>query len=403
MYDQGIKRRDRMIQRIIWIVIDSVGIGELPDAHTYGDQGSNTLNNIYKKVSGFRLPNLERMGLGNIQGDHTIPKEDHPIAAYGKSAEQSPGKDTTTGHWEMTGVVLIHPFPVYPEGFPKEIMDEFRQKIGRGILGNYAASGTEIIEELGMEHMKTGFPIVYTSADSVFQIAAHEDIIPVQDLYKYCRIARNILRGEHGVGRVIARPFIGTPGNFTRTKNRRDFSLEPVDRTILDIAKDSGLDVIGIGKIEDIFAGRGLTQTVHTANNLEGIEKTIDFMKTNSRGIIFTNLVDFDSKYGHRNNVQGYAQALIEFDHRLEDIMDNMEDYDVLVINADHGCDPTTKSTDHSREYIPILMYGRYILPKDIGIRKSFADIGATISELLKIAPPKNGVSFANIILKEDL
>jgi phosphopentomutase len=391
-----------MINRVIWIVIDSVGIGELPDAHLYGDEGSNTLGNIYKSIEGFSLPILESMGLGNIIGDNIIPPSKSPISAYGKAEEKSPGKDTTTGHWEMAGIILEQPFPTFPKGFSKEIIREFESKIGRKTLGNYAASGTEIIKDLGKEHMETGYPIVYTSADSVFQIAAHEDIISIELLYKYCKIARNILKGKNGVGRVIARPFIGELGSFKRTKNRRDFSLEPIGTTILDKAKDGGLNVMGVGKIEDIFAGRGLTHAIHTENNMDGVDKTISYMKMNKPGIIYTNLVDFDSLYGHRNNVKGYAQALLDVDNRLKELFYLMKDDDVLIINSDHGCDPTTISTDHSREYIPILVYGKKVRPQDIGVRKTFADIGCTIAELLQIEGLENGESFARTIIREE-
>lgn len=391
-----------MIKRVIWMIIDSVGIGELPDATLYGDVGSNTLGNIYKNIDGFSLPNLEKMGLGNIQGADAIPAEVNPIAAYGKSDEKSPGKDTTTGHWEMTGIVLQKPFPTFPKGFPMEIIEEFEQRIGRKTIGNYPASGTVIIEDLGKEHMETGYPIVYTSADSVFQIAAHEGVIPIDTLYEYCKIAREFLIGSYGVGRVIARPFIGEPGSFTRTSNRRDFSLEPVEPTLLDRIKEQGLDVMGVGKIEDIFAGRGLTHAVHTTDNMDGIDKTIEYMKQEKPGLIFTNLVDFDSVYGHRNDVQGYASALSDVDRRIPEIIDLMKEDDILIINADHGCDPTTASTDHSREYIPILIYGKKIIPQDIGIRDTFADIGATISEFLKLKKLQNGNSFASKLLRKE-
>lgn len=392
-----------MINRVIWIIIDSVGIGELPDAHLYGDQGSNTLGNIYKSIENFSLPQFEKMGLGNIQGDNVIPPVVKPIAAYGKADEKSPGKDTTTGHWEMTGTILKEPFPTFPNGFPEELILKFEKLIGTKTLGNYAASGTVIIEELGKKHMETGYPIVYTSADSVFQIAAHEEVVPIEKLYQYCETARKMLKGSYGVGRVIARPFVGELGSFARTKNRRDFSLEPSELTLLDYAKAKNYNVMGVGKIEDIFAGRGLTHAVHTSDNMDGLDKTIEYMREEKPGIIFTNLVDFDSIYGHRNNVKGYGNALKDVDNRLKDIMKEMNEKDVLIINADHGCDPTTPSTDHSREYIPIIIYGEKIKPEDIGIRETFADIGATIADLLGLEKPKNGKSFANIILKEDL
>lgn len=390
-----------MINRVVLIVMDSVGVGELPDAHTYNDQGSDTLGNISKAIGGLKLPNMQRLGLGNIDDIKGIEPVDAPEGSYGRSGEMSKGKDTTTGHWEIAGLILERPFPTYPNGFPKELIEEFERRIGTKTLGNKPASGTAIIEELGDEHVKTGYPIVYTSADSVFQIAAHEEVISLERLYEMCRIAREMLVGEHGVGRVIARPFIGTSGNYKRTSNRRDFALKPFNKTLLNYIQESGMDVCAVGKIEDIYDGYGITKAVHTKNNMDGVDKTIEYMKMNTKGLIFTNLVDFDMLYGHRNDVQGYAKALMDFDARIPEIIDNLRDDDVLIITADHGCDPTTESTDHSREYIPILIYGKNIKSGvNLGTRKTFADIGKTIAELLNVNANINGESFAKEILK---
>ncbi|MDI6706023.1 MAG: phosphopentomutase [Bacillota bacterium] len=386
--------------RVILIVMDSVGIGELPDAWEYGDEGSNTLGHIYSSVKGFRLPNMERMGLGNIDGITEIPGCEEPVGCYGKAAEMSKGKDTTTGHWEMMGVILDNPFPTYPKGFPGDLIMEFEKQIGRRVLGNKVASGTAIIEELGEEHMATGFPIVYTSADSVFQIAAHEDVIPLEELYRICETARGLLVGQHRVARVIARPFSGTPGAFGRTSNRKDYSVEPPKKTLLDYAVDQGIEVSAVGKIVDIFSGRGITRSVHTSDNRDGIDKTVRYLETIEKGIVFTNLVDFDMRFGHRNNVEGYAKALVELDDGLTLIMDRMGDGDILIITADHGCDPTTESTDHSREFVPILVYGKKAKRgNNLGIRKSFSDIGATVADVLGIKNYSQGVSFKEIIL----
>ncbi|MFZ7120431.1 MAG: phosphopentomutase [Eubacteriaceae bacterium] len=389
-----------MFKRVIWIVIDSVGIGALPDAYLYGDEGSNTLENIYKNIKDYRLKNLEKMGIGKIDGVKNIPKDSESKAAYGKAIEKSPGKDTTTGHWEMSGIILDKPFPVFPKGFPKEFIDEFEISIGRKVLGNYPESGTKIIQDLGDKHVNTGKPIVYTSADSVFQIAAHEDVISLEELYSICTIARNMLVGELSVGRVIARPFIGTSGKYKRTPHRHDFSLKPFGKTVLDKIKESGLNVMGVGKIHDIFAGEGLTEYVHMNNNMEGIDNTLRYMNSNKKGLIFTNLVDFDMIYGHRNDLEGYAFALQQFDNRLPEIIEMMDEDDVLIINSDHGCDPSTVSTDHSREYIPILIYGNRIKSINLGIRKTFADIGATVCELVGVDRIKNGESFFSEIIK---
>jgi len=343
------------MKRAVIIVMDSVGIGELPDAAKYGDTGSNTLGNIAAAIKGFSLPNLERLGLGNIDGIKGFKAQPEPLGCYGRMAEQSAGKDTTTGHWEIAGIILDRPFPVYPDGFPADIIEEFERRINTKILGNVAASGTEIIKQLGQQHVMTGYPIVYTSADSVFQIAAHEEVIPIERLYEICRIARDLLQGEHAVGRVIARPFIGSDGNFTRTDRRRDFSLKPVGKTILDCAVEKGYQVKAVGKIEDIFGGRGITEAVHTHDNMDGVNRTLEYMREDFEGIIFTNLVDFDMIYGHRNNVEGYAEALRKFDERVPEILDALKPEDILMITADHGCDPTTGSTDHSREYVRCL------------------------------------------------
>lgn len=384
-----------MVEKIILIVLDSVGIGELPDAKNYGDEGSNTLGNTAKAVGGLHLPNLEMLGIGKIGPIEGISSDITPKGFYGKMAEASAGKDTTSGHWEMAGIITDKPFPTYPDGFPDEVINAFTREIGRGILGNKPASGTEIIKELGEEHIRTGYPIVYTSADSVFQIAACEDVIPVPELYRICEIAREILTGRHNVGRVIARPFIIQDGKYVRTERRQDFSVSPPTSTILDIAVEKGYEVIGVGKIGDIFAHRGLSLEIHTASNDEGISQTINCIKRKTKGIIFTNLIDFDMKYGHRNDVKGYAQALKEFDNRLPEVMGVMGTNDILAITADHGCDPTTPSTDHSREYVPLLVYGRGLgTPKSLGIRKMFADLGATIAEALSLPHPAYGKSF---------
>ena len=387
------------INRVILIVLDSVGIGALPDAGVYGDTGSNTLVNTAEVVGGLKLPNLGLLGLGNIAKIKGVLPEDNPTGAYGKMAERSPGKDTTTGHWEMSGVILDQPFPVYPHGFPPEIIKTFEEKIGRKTLANKAASGTAIIEELGEEHIKTGYPIVYTSADSVFQIAAHEEIIPLEELYSMCRVARKLLSGEHAVGRVIARPFVGRPGSFKRTANRHDFSLKPPGETILNLLHSSGCRVQAVGKIEDIFAGEGITEAVHSSGNPDGMEKTLELIRRQGGGFIFANLVDFDMLYGHRNNPEGYVGALEEFDRKLPDYIMALRDDDMLIITADHGCDPTTSSTDHSREYVPLLLYGRLLRGGvNLGIRETFADVAATIAEIFGMKMT-TGQSFLGEIL----
>jgi phosphopentomutase len=388
------------ISRVVLIVLDSVGCGDAPDAATYGDEGANTLGNIARAVGGLYLPNLANLGLGNLTDIQGVSPAEDTAGSYGRLTEVSAGKDTTTGHWELSGVVLDHPFPTFPTGFPDHWIAEYEARIGRGILGNYAASGTEIIEVLGREHMRSGKPIVYTSADSVFQVAAHEEIISVADLYHFCQIARETLTGDLAVGRVIARPFIGRPGEFTRTERRRDFSLEPPSDTILDKVIETGMEVIGVGKIEDIFAHRGLTMSNHTGNNMAGVDAVIDFLNTNTKGLIFANLVDFDALYGHRNNPRGYADALESFDYRLPEIMASLHDKDVLIITADHGNDPTTASTDHSRERVPLLIYGEHVKQGlNLGTRKSFADVAATIADLLDVEWRGRGDSFAHDLL----
>ncbi|WP_423248001.1 phosphopentomutase [Vallitalea maricola] len=388
------------MNRVIWIILDSVGMGELPDADKFGDRGSNTIGNIAKQLK-LDVPNMRKLGLANIEGMVNLEKVEEPEGVYGRIGELSNGKDTTIGHWEMVGIYSPIAFPTYPDGFPKEVTDKFEEYVGKKILGNKPASGTAILEELGKEHMETGRPIVYTSADSVFQIAAHEDIIPVEKLYDMCREARKILSNEHAVARVIARPFLGEPGSFYRTANRRDFSLVPPKDTLLDILKQSGKDVIGVGKIEDIFSGKGITEAIHTKDNMDGVDKTIEYMNKDNKGLIFTNLVEFDSKWGHRNNVEGYAKGLEEFDIRLPEIIKNMKDTDVLMINADHGCDPTTPSTDHSREYVPFLAYGKEFKNNaDLKTRKTFSDIGQTIAEILNVKQLEIGESFLKNIKK---
>ena len=389
------------VHRITIIVLDSVGIGALPDARDYGDEKSNTLCNISKSLGGIKLPNLQILGLGNIGPEiYGVPAADKPLAAFGKAGEKSAGKDTTSGHWEIAGLILEHPFPTYPNGFPPDIIDPFEKAIGRKVLGNQAASGTEIIVRLGKKHMETGYPIVYTSADSVFQIAAHEEIIPLEELYEMCMIARRLLTGSHAVGRVIARPFVGSPGEFTRTKNRKDFSLRPPSKTVLNNIAEAGMKVVGVGKIDDIFAHEGVTESIKTSGNMDGVDKVILCLKNSFKGLIFANLVDFDMLYGHRNNCRGYAHALEEFDGRLPEILSALGDEDVMIITADHGCDPTMPGTDHTREYVPILIYGKHVRPCSLGIRETFADLGATVADLLHVSLPLAGESFSHLIVK---
>jgi len=387
--------RSEIHRRVILIIPDACGIGELPDAHLYGDEGSNTMVNTAKAVGGLKLPNLRNLGLGNINRIPGVNPQTDALGNYGKMAELSAGKDSTSGHWEIMGLVLENPFPVYPDGFPPEIIEPFEKSIGSKILGNKPASGTEIIKELGEEHTRSGHPILYTSADSVFQIAAHEGIIPVNKLYQMCMKARKILTHEHGVARVIARPFVGEPGSFKRTERRKDFSLPPPEETVLDILKKNGIPVIGIGKIDDLFAGRGLTESIHTKNNSDGMDKLVGAMKKFEKGLLFINLIDFDMLWGHRNNPQAFASGLEDFDRRLPEVLNLLKSDDLLIITADHGCDPTTPSTDHSREYVPLLVYGKSIKNNvNLGIRKSFSDVGKTIAEIFKVSGTKNGVSF---------
>lgn len=392
------------MKRAVIIVLDSAGIGELPDAAKYGDEGSNTFVNIKKSRPDMDLKNMCSLGLGNIDGKDIalLGKIENPIGCFGKMAEASNGKDTTTGHWEMTGIITENPFPTFTKtGFPYEVMRRLEADTGdMGFLGNLAASGTEIINILGDEHVRTGFPIVYTSADSVFQIAAHEDVVPVEKLYWICEKARAILQGPYAVARVIARPFTGTSGHYVRTKNRRDFSLAPTSATILDLISGSGKNVTAVGKIEDIFQHRGITVSSHTTNNHDGTEKTIAFIKKDSDGLIFTNLVDFDMVYGHRNDIDGYKNALEAFDKKLPEIISALKDEDILFITADHGCDPTTPSTDHSREYVPLLVYGKNIKHGvNLGIRSTFADLGKTVVDYLGIENSLPGTSFLKNII----
>lgn len=367
------------MKRVFLIVLDSFGIGEMPDAAKYGDEGSNTIGTVAKSPE-FSMPNMEKLGLFNIDGVTAKAPYVAPEGVFARMTEQSAGKDTTIGHWEIAGLISKKPMPTFPNGFPQEMLDEFSKAVGRKVLCNKPYSGTQVIQDYGDEHRKTGALIVYTSADSVFQIAAHEEVVPVEELYRDCEIAREMLQGDLGVGRVIARPFIGTFGNYTRTSRRHDFSLEPPQDTMLDVLKEAEYDVIGVGKINDIFAGKGITEFVRTQDNADGIEKTLEYMERDFNGLCFVNLVDFDMLYGHRNDVPGYAKALTYFDQQLPKILSAMEPEDVLMITADHGCDPGTPSTDHSREYTPFVMYGKN-LPhgKNMGTRGSFSDIGATV------------------------
>lgn len=390
-----------MGKKAIVIVLDSVGIGELPDSYLYGDEGSNTLKNTALAVGGLDIPNMQKLGLGNIEDIKGVAKVTNATGNYGKMYEMSKGKDTTTGHWEMVGLILENSFPTYPTGFPEDLIRRFEEKINRKVIGNKVASGTEIIKELGEEHIKTGYPIVYTSADSVFQIAAHEEVIPLPKLYEMCEIAREMLTGNHQVGRVIARPFIGEAGNFVRTANRHDYSVKP-NYNILDILLENELEVIGVGKIKDIYGGRGVSQSFPTKNNLDGINQIIDLLKQDFSGLLFANLVDFDQLYGHRNDPYGYAEALAEFDKKLPEIIGALGNDDMLIITADHGCDPTTPSTDHSREYVPLLVYGHNLQANiDLGVRETFADLGQTVAEHLgvEVGADLAGVSFYKEIL----
>jgi phosphopentomutase len=390
--------------RVIVIVLDSVGIGELPDAGAYGDEGSNTVGNIAARVP-LKVPTLRSLGLARLvaldaSGASDRASVDTPRGAYGRMAEASPGKDSVTGHWEMMGIVLDRPFPTFPQGFPADLIAEFERRIGRATLGNVVASGTEVIERLGPEHLRTGKPIVYTSADSVFQIAAHEDVIPIAEQYRICEIAFDMVGRGMGVGRVIARPFVGAPGSFTRTANRHDYALEPGSETLLDLLTRKGVPVIAIGKIHDLFAGRGIARATHTASDAEGMERLADTIREAKDGFVFVNLVDFDTLYGHRNDVSGYAANLERFDEGLARLLPMLRDSDLLVITADHGNDPSTPSTDHSREYVPVLLTGgRVNRGSDVGTRQTFSDLGQTLAANFGVGPLAHGTSFLEDIV----
>jgi phosphopentomutase len=386
------------LNNFVLLILDGVGVGELPDAANYGDQGSNTISNIARHIGSIDLPNLKKFGLGNIVQINGIDKVSLPIASYGKMNEISPGKDSTTGHWEIGGLKVDFDFPYYPQGFPKELIEKFLEETGeKGVLGNKPASGTVIIEELGDMHMDTGFPIVYTSADSVFQIAAHEEVIPLERLYEICQIARDkVLIDKDSVGRVIARPFIGTSGSYKRTTNRKDFSLDPTGPTILNVLQTEGIETIAIGKINDLFNYSGISTKIKTKSNAEGIDAIIKTLSEKQGAFIFINLVDFDVYYGHRNDPDGFYKALLEFDEALPKITDKLDDTDVLVITADHGNDPTSTSSDHSREYVPLLYYNKRRKGKNLGIRETFADIAQTAAQYFKVNNTLKGKSFLN-------
>ena len=387
------------MKRVFLIVLDSCGIGAMQDSEKFGDVNVNTLAACATSEK-LHIPNMIKAGLGNIDGVSCLPKETAPMGAYARLTERSMGKDTTIGHWEIAGIVSPDPLPTYPNGFPEEILKPFREQTGRGVLANAPWSGTEVIDEYGQQHMETGDLIVYTSADSVFQIAAHEEIVPPEQLYEYCRIARKLLQGKHGVGRVIARPFVGTPGNFKRTANRHDFSLEPPAKTLPEAVKDAGLASIGVGKIHDIFAGIGLTEYVYNKTNADGMAHTDRYAAQDFTGLCFVNLVDFDMQFGHRRDIDGYANALTEFDRWLGQFVEKLGDEDVVMITADHGCDPAyTATTDHTREYVPLLVLGKKVKPVNLGTRASFADIAATVAELLDISLVTSGKSFAKEIM----
>jgi phosphopentomutase len=382
--------------RIFLIVMDSVGIGESPDADKFGDKGADTLGHIAESMNGLRMPNMGKLGLSNIREIKGIEKAEKPLAYYTKMMEASNGKDTMTGHWEIMGLNIQTPFRVFPDGFPDELLSELEERTGRKIIGNKPASGTEILDELGEEHMKTGALIVYTSADSVLQIAAHEEIIPIEELYKICKIARELTLDEkYMVGRVIARPFLGEPGNFKRTSNRHDYALKPFDRTVMNEMKDAGLDVIAIGKISDIYDGEGVTQSLRTISNMDGMDKLIQTLDMDFTGMSFLNLVDFDALYGHRRDPEGYGNALQEYDARLPEVFEKLKEDDLLIITADHGNDPVAPGTDHTREYVPLIVYSKKMSQgKELPIRETFADIGATVAANFNVKMPKFGKSF---------
>lgn len=382
------------VKRVFLIVLDSYGIGHAPDAADFHDEGSNTLATIAKSKE-YSTPNMCKMGLFNIDGVDCMPKEEHPSGAYGRLTEASKGKDTTIGHWEIAGIISRKPMPVYPDGFPQELLEEFSRRTGRGVLCNKPYSGTEVIKDYGDEHVETGKLIVYTSADSVFQIAAHEEVVPLEELYQDCRIARELLTGEHSVGRVIARPFVGNSGNYTRTPHRHDFSLVPPEPTMMDVLVENGFASRGVGKIYDIFAGKNIQTTVSIENNVDGMEKTLEIQKEDFNGLCFVNLVDFDMLYGHRNDIDGYAKAATVFDRQLGEFMDHMQEDDVVMITADHGCDPGFPGTDHSRERVPVLMYGKAVKPGvNLGTRTTFSDIAATVLDMFGISGGTQGTSF---------
>lgn len=383
--------------RVFLIVLDSVGIGEAEDADLFNDRGADTLGHIAEARGGLHMPNMQKLGLGNIREIPGIHKVEHPAAHYGKMREASNGKDTMTGHWEIMGLYTEKPFRTFPDGFPQELIEELQEKTGRNIIGNKPASGTTIIEELGKEHMETGALIVYTSADPVLQIAAHEEVIPLEELYKICEIARSLTKDEpYKIGRVIARPFEGEPGNFVRrSDHRHDYALSPFDRTVMNELKDGGYDVIALGKINDIYNGEGVTEAIHTANNMDGVDKLLKTMEKKFNGLAFLNLVDFDSKYGHRRDAKGYGNALEEYDRRLAEILEKIQDGDLLIITADHGNDPTHPGTDHTRELVPLLVYHNGIQhANNLGVRHTFADLGATIADNFGVREPKQAESF---------
>ncbi len=388
------------MKRVFLFVLDSCGIGQMPDAAAFGDHGVNTLRSCTTSDK-LHIPNMIAAGLGNIDGVDYLPKTENPTGAYARLQEASMGKDTTIGHWEIAGIVSPDPLPTYPNGFPDEILEPFKAATGRGVLANAPWSGTAVIDEYGAEHMRTGDLIVYTSADSVFQIAAHEDVVPLEKLYEYCHIARELLKGKHGVGRVIARPFVGDPVNgFKRTSNRHDYSLEPAKDTLLDVLKAAGKDSIAVGKIHDIFAGRGDTEYVYNKSNADGMSHALHYADQDFNGLCFVNLVDFDMLYGHRRDIDGYANALTEFDSWLPSLMEKLGEEDIVMITADHGCDPAyTATTDHTREYVPLLILGKNVKPGSLGTRYSFADIAATVAELLDVQLETPGKSFAGEIL----
>ncbi|MDR7248538.1 MULTISPECIES: phosphopentomutase [Bacillus] len=387
---------DYQYKRIFLVVMDSVGIGEAPDAAEFNDVGADTLGHIAEKMNGLHMPNMAKLGLSHIKEIKGIPADEKPLAYYGKMQEASNGKDTMTGHWEIMGLYIDTPFRVFPDGFPDELLNELKEKTGRGIIGNKPASGTEILDELGEEHMKTGDLIVYTSADSVLQIAAHEEVVPLDELYRICEIARELTLDEkYMVGRIIARPFVGEPGAFVRTPNRHDYALKPFDRTVMNELKDDGLDVIAIGKISDIYDGEGITSSLRTKSNMDGMDKLVDTLKTDFTGLSFLNLVDFDALYGHRRDPEGYGKALEEFDARLPEVFDLLKEDDLLVITADHGNDPVHHGTDHTREYVPLIAYSKkHQGANELPTSKTFADLGATVADNFKTTMPKYGTSF---------